>query len=728
MWVGGTPSNQAWYEWFCQINQQAYHGALDEAAFSVIRTHWPETYCTDYDLFRSDQMGIRTYSGSLGTKGCNYPVNAFFRGYENETFGEPTTQNPTAARILNTPHLYSDVSGYHWAKWTRQHENNPWLQPWANTDDEDSPAFGPRNANGRAAPYSDRGTVETQNGIDLLIGSDDEFWEESSMRFNRWTLDGMVRKLTEPVGTVNQSAAWIALPHQPLYMDAPQRSFSPNIWRYNGLGYSYSTLPMRQSVYATYRTLADARARGITEFIVWNDTGPDAEPGFVDSTSTTIQNFGVWGNREGFYLNRGVHPDWPKNWDLLRQSVEHVFNYDCTVENAVGGTISAPTGLEQAAIRYADDVANGAGIAGRSVRIESTLASTLKRTGLELRFTPRVDTGPVSLGTSINLSLRAAPYYTQNVTPETPGPMLGVQVYVHRPDNTGYWRELGSNNMSADDPSTTVDSDGLYLAGGGFTAELAHFSSLRTRIPYSRMSIADEREGILDANGQLLLRVTMRFPAGTALTHAPIILIDHAAVYLSDEVYRDANGVAGHAFLLPGDLNADGAVNEQDDALFNHLLTPVANPDDAPKYSIFADFDHNGVLSDSVDPNNPGDKYLWRRDANTPHSIYNYGRNIFTTTTIADPLNAKRYDVYRQSAIENPHPCPACTADVGIQGGSVGTDCVLDNNDFIAYIDLFFSQAAAADIGSQGGVSGPDGTFDNNDFVVFIDAFFMGCN
>jgi hypothetical protein len=68
-------------------------------------------------------------------------------------------------------------------------------------------------------------------------------------------------------------------------------------------------------------------------------------------------------------------------------------------------------------------------------------------------------------------------------------------------------------------------------------------------------------------------------------------------------------------------------------------------------------------------------------------------------------------------------------ADVGAQGG-VYTSCgdgVLDNNDFIAFIDLFFSASPLADRGIQGGIPGTDGAWDNNDFIIFIDQFFAGC-
>jgi hypothetical protein len=69
-----------------------------------------------------------------------------------------------------------------------------------------------------------------------------------------------------------------------------------------------------------------------------------------------------------------------------------------------------------------------------------------------------------------------------------------------------------------------------------------------------------------------------------------------------------------------------------------------------------------------------------------------------------------------------------CLADVGSTGGVAGPDGVLDNNDFIAFIDAFFNNdMLMADVGKTGGVAGADNTLDNNDFIVFIDGFFAGC-
>ncbi|HZW05786.1 MAG TPA: GC-type dockerin domain-anchored protein [Phycisphaerales bacterium] len=70
---------------------------------------------------------------------------------------------------------------------------------------------------------------------------------------------------------------------------------------------------------------------------------------------------------------------------------------------------------------------------------------------------------------------------------------------------------------------------------------------------------------------------------------------------------------------------------------------------------------------------------------------------------------------------------PVCPADIGGTGGLPGADGVLNNNDFVVFIDRFFAHAPSADIGTTGGVPGSDGVWNNNDFVVFIDQFFAGC-
>jgi hypothetical protein len=116
-------------------------------------------------------------------------------------------------------------------------------------------------------------------------------------------------------------------------------------------------------------------------------------------------------------------------------------------------------------------------------------------------------------------------------------------------------------------------------------------------------------------------------------------------------------------------------------------------------------------------------------------SLYNVRFTSTTPPTVGraqldlgrPPANSTGYQGM-SLAVTNVRVPNICKADTGGQGGVPGPDGVLDNNDFITFIDAFFNNdMLIADIGGQGGSTGPDNTLDNNDFVVYFDAFFAGC-
>lgn len=74
-----------------------------------------------------------------------------------------------------------------------------------------------------------------------------------------------------------------------------------------------------------------------------------------------------------------------------------------------------------------------------------------------------------------------------------------------------------------------------------------------------------------------------------------------------------------------------------------------------------------------------------------------------------------------------PARATALLFDVGSAGGVFGPDGELDNNDFIAFLNGFFTAANWADLGQAGGLWGGDGQYDNNDVVAYIDLFFNQC-
>jgi hypothetical protein len=97
----------------------------------------------------------------------------------------------------------------------------------------------------------------------------------------------------------------------------------------------------------------------------------------------------------------------------------------------------------------------------------------------------------------------------------------------------------------------------------------------------------------------------------------------------------------------------------------------------------------------------------------------NWGLFAFGQDPVLDVANYVATVVGEQRA--------TCGADVGSQGGLVGPDGALDNNDFAAFITMFFEQNPLADMGIQGGLLGSDGLYDNNDFAAFITEFFTPC-
>ncbi|HYD02406.1 MAG TPA: GC-type dockerin domain-anchored protein [Phycisphaerales bacterium] len=116
--------------------------------------------------------------------------------------------------------------------------------------------------------------------------------------------------------------------------------------------------------------------------------------------------------------------------------------------------------------------------------------------------------------------------------------------------------------------------------------------------------------------------------------------------------------------------------------------------------------------------------------------LYNFGftANVAPTTGPAEIALFKPNPAPNAPASINTPAVPVPTmpafcgaADMGSQGGVVGHDNSLDNNDFVVFIDFFFNSDSRADVGRQGGVPGADGSLDNNDFVVFVDEFFAGC-
>lgn len=124
--------------------------------------------------------------------------------------------------------------------------------------------------------------------------------------------------------------------------------------------------------------------------------------------------------------------------------------------------------------------------------------------------------------------------------------------------------------------------------------------------------------------------------------------------------------------------------------------------------------------------------YQWYYEGQALDTTYCPSAATPSLTMTANPYNVRRWfecrvtnacGTTRSREIE----VQTRTADLAGPGGRVPGDGVLDNNDFVAFIDLFFARDFLADVGSAGGVWGLDLRWDNNDFIAFIDMFFYAC-
>jgi hypothetical protein len=143
------------------------------------------------------------------------------------------------------------------------------------------------------------------------------------------------------------------------------------------------------------------------------------------------------------------------------------------------------------------------------------------------------------------------------------------------------------------------------------------------------------------------------------------------------------------------------------------------------------DIGGRAVLSVAANGTSPF-TYQWRRNGSP---LANSSRIAGATTPVliiqpAVSLDGGMYDCvvsgYCATATTAQAQLVVSTADVGSTAGIAQPDGMFNNNDFVAFISLFFASDPRADLGRTGGLTGADGAFDSNDFIAFINMFFAG--
>ncbi|MFT3684478.1 MAG: PQQ-dependent sugar dehydrogenase [Phycisphaerales bacterium] len=137
---------------------------------------------------------------------------------------------------------------------------------------------------------------------------------------------------------------------------------------------------------------------------------------------------------------------------------------------------------------------------------------------------------------------------------------------------------------------------------------------------------------------------------------------------------------------------------------------------------LFSDFCVPAIWSLKMPGDTPTRTTLFPAGGTTPQghqpaNIASFGVDSAGEPYFADVVTGRIFSI-------RPASCPA---DLGGPGGLSQPDGLLNNNDFIAFINAFFAADPRADVGSSGGHTGSDGAYDNNDFIAFINLFFAGC-
>jgi hypothetical protein len=236
-------------------------------------------------------------------------------------------------------------------------------------------------------------------------------------------------------------------------------------------------------------------------------------------------------------------------------------------------------------------------------------------------------------------------------------------------------------------------------------------SSCPTGSPVNALAQADLAVAVVGSNGTTVISSATGGAAGIAETDASVLVPAGVPFYV--KVYETGTQTECQMYRLTVSTSGVTSLSASDGTQFGFVrLTWGAIPG-ATSYQIWRSETNNRLAASPL--STVTDTSL-DDDSVTPGHVYYYW---LRAAQGAGPL----------SDIAGPEAGSAspCNADIGKQGGVPGFDGVLDNNDFIAFINAYFSSNLRADFGTTAGQPGSDGLLNNNDFIAFITAFFAGC-
>jgi hypothetical protein len=223
---------------------------------------------------------------------------------------------------------------------------------------------------------------------------------------------------------------------------------------------------------------------------------------------------------------------------------------------------------------------------------------------------------------------------------------------------------------------------------------------------------ADVAVAVMSSNGATTLGSASANAPGVAETAASVLVPGGTPFFI--KVYSSGSATQSQMYRLSVTTSAATVLTASDGTYFDGVhLSWTAIPS-AATYSIWRNTSTDRA---GATPLGTVATATYVDDTAVPGTVYSYWvrvvQNGNPATDAAGP----------ESGSASP-----CRADLGKQGGVGGFDGILDNNDFVVFINYFFNNDQRADFASVGGLAPGDGVLNNNDFIGFIDAFFAGCS
>ncbi len=259
--------------------------------------------------------------------------------------------------------------------------------------------------------------------------------------------------------------------------------------------------------------------------------------------------------------------------------------------------------------------------------------------------------------------------------------------------------------------ATALVSATVTPLGTTYDAAVQSGSSCPSGSPVNALTQADVAVAVIAANGTTTLGSASSGAPGIAETAASVLVPGGAQFYV--KVYNSSTATQSQLYRLTVSTSAVTGLYATDGTYTDGVhLSWTAIPG-VTAYSIWRSDDSNRLNAIPIGTSN---STTYIDDTAGAGDVYTYwlrvSQNGNPTTDVAGPETGSR---------------SPCNVDMGKQGGVPGFDGLLDNNDFIVFINYYFAADPRADFASQGGLAPGDGLINNNDFIGFIDAFFAGC-